>query len=76
MVSSRTKSREEKVRLLKDMLNNIIELLLMEHRQRERVHIAEFKRSANKLKEIESICKTGKSDVKKCSHKLKMGQGC
>jgi iron-sulfur cluster repair protein YtfE (RIC family) len=75
MISSRTKSREEKVRLLKEMLSEVIELLLMEHRLRERVKLVEFKRSANKLKEIHSICKTGKWDVKKCSNKLKKEQG-
>jgi uncharacterized protein YaaW (UPF0174 family) len=67
MISSRTQSRASKQLLLKQILDDTLELLLMEHRQREMVHIAEFRKIANKLKEIHNICKTGKSDVKKCS---------
>jgi len=50
MISSRTKSRLRKLELLKEAQRIIIEMMLLEHKQRERIHIAEYKRIVRKLK--------------------------
>jgi len=60
MVSTRTESRLKKIELLKDALNLIIGLMLLEHKQRERIHIAEYKKTVKKLKEMLEKAKTKK----------------
>lgn len=50
MVSTRTENRNRKIDMLKEGLNIIVELLLMEKRQVERANMANYKRMLSELK--------------------------
>jgi hypothetical protein len=62
-ISSRTQSRLAKVKLIQDIHEISFALLALEHKDRERVRITEFRKIANNLKEVYNLCKYGKSDV-------------
>ena len=50
MVSPRTKSRQTKVKLLKQTLDNTLELLLLQHKDRDFIHLAQFRKMYTKSK--------------------------
>lgn len=52
MVSTRTINRNKKIDLLKETLNGIIDLLLMDKKSRDVINLSEFKQIALKVKEI------------------------
>jgi len=52
MVSTRTINRIKKVNLLKESLNGIIDLLLMDFKSRDVINMAEFKHLSSKVKEM------------------------
>lgn len=59
-ISSRTESRKRKLELLKESLNLIIELLLLNHKHREKIHIANYRSIVKKLKDMLKMAKTSK----------------
>lgn len=52
MVSTTTVSRNKKEKILKVILNDVIEILLMEKRQRDPIRLGRFKRVMSEVKEI------------------------
>ena len=50
MVSTRTQNRQRKVAILQETLNDVLALLLMEHKDRDRVNMAAFKELSRKIK--------------------------
>lgn len=50
MVSTKTINRQRKVAILQETLNDVLKLLLMEHRQRDRLNMAEYKELARQVK--------------------------
>jgi len=62
MVSTRTQNRIKKLKLLKESLNGIVDLLLLQHQERDMINMAEFKRLLHKVK---SMIETGKLIEKK-----------
>lgn len=65
MVSTVTINRKKKIKLLRESLNNTIELLLLEHKQRDPIHMSRFKELSLKVKKMLEDAKIGKSNPEK-----------
>ena len=52
MVSTRTINRQRKVEILRHTLNDIVKLLLLEHRQRDNINMRHFKELNAKVKDM------------------------
>lgn len=61
-ISSRTQSRERKLALLEDARDSIWELVLMSHKQRERIHVAKYREIVRLLNDMIETAKKGKND--------------
>lgn len=61
MKSTTTISREKKIKFLKESLAYIIELLLMEKRQRDPIRLSRFRKVMNDIKELHEEAKIRKS---------------
>jgi hypothetical protein len=48
-----TLSRKNKVKILKECLNDVIDLLLLKYNQRDRIHMSKFKKLRDLVKDIE-----------------------
>lgn len=57
MVSTRTKYRNKKIEILKESINMIVELLLMEKRELETANMCHYKQVFNGLKTIHTEAK-------------------
>jgi len=55
MVSTRTINRQRKVKLLRESSNGILDLLLMEHKQRDRVNMSYFKKLKKQVEEMKEM---------------------
>lgn len=52
MVSTTTVSREKKLEFLKEAQRDLIELILLEKRQRDPIRLTRFRKISNEIKEI------------------------
>ena len=50
MVSTRTQNRQRKIQLLRETLDDTLTLLLLEHKDRDGVNMAEFKQLSQQAK--------------------------
>jgi hypothetical protein len=71
MVSTTTIYREKKKSILKEVLNNIIDLLLMEHKQRDSINLARFKRLSHEVKSMLEEARIVKSKSENFTRKSK-----
>lgn len=65
MVNPRTRSRARKMKLLRDTLNNIVEIMLLQHKDRDNVFLREFKELFKLSEEIRK--QTEKPEIKTTS---------
>lgn len=65
MVAPMTINRIKKINLLKECFYGILDLLLMEHRSRDMINMAEYKELSRKVKEM---VETGKQFSKKFTY--------